>query len=54
MEEVLANLSFQMALPEVVSNHEKLQSVTDQFQKTEKQVHSLYEEWERLAEEISS
>jgi ATP-binding cassette, subfamily F, member 3 len=52
-EEGLANLSFQMSLPEVASNHEKLQEITNQFQKTEKQIQSLYEEWEKLSEEIS-
>jgi ATP-binding cassette, subfamily F, member 3 len=51
-EEALANLSFQMSLPEVASNHGKLQEITDEFQKTEKQIQALYEEWERLSGEL--
>src|SRR5215204_988502 len=51
-EESLANLSFQMSLPEIASDHAKLQRITLEFQKTEKQIQSLYEEWERLTEEI--
>ena len=52
-EEDLSKLSFQMSLPEIASNHEKFQEITDRFEKTEKQIHALYEEWERLSEEIS-
>jgi ATP-binding cassette subfamily F protein 3 len=52
-EEELANLSFRMILPEVASDHEKLQEVTDEFQKIEKQIQALYEEWENLSEEIA-
>jgi ATP-binding cassette, subfamily F, member 3 len=51
-EEELSKLSFQMSLPEIASNHEKLQEVTAQFQQTERKIHSLYEEWENLSEEI--
>jgi ATP-binding cassette subfamily F protein 3 len=51
-EEALTAFSFQMSLPEVASNHEKLQEITEQFQKTEKQIQGLYEEWERLSEEL--
>jgi len=40
-------------LPEVASDHEKLQEVTDEFQKIEKQIQALYEEWGKLAEEIA-
>jgi ATP-binding cassette subfamily F protein 3 len=52
-EEQLANISLQMSLPEIASNHAKLQEITAKFQKTEKQIQSLYEEWERLTEELS-
>lgn len=52
-EEDLAKLSFQMSLPEIASNHAKLQQITDEFQQTERQIQTLYEEWERLTEEIS-
>jgi ATP-binding cassette subfamily F protein 3 len=52
-EEEAANLSFRMSVPEIAANHAKLQEVTDLFQKTDKRIHALYEEWERLTEEIS-
>lgn len=51
-EEELANLSFQMSLPEIASDHAKLQRKTEDFQKTEKQIQTLYEEWERLSAEL--
>ena len=51
-EDALSKLSFQMSLPEIAANHEKLQEVTDQFQKTEQQIHALYEEWDKLSAEI--
>ncbi len=54
LEADLANLSFRMNLPEIASNHEKLQKTTDRFQQMEKQIQALYEEWEKLSEEISS
>jgi ATP-binding cassette subfamily F protein 3 len=48
-----ANLSFQMSLPEIASNHAKLQEVTGRFEKAEKRIQTLYEEWERLTEELA-
>jgi len=51
-EEELAKLSRKMSLPEIASNHAKLQETTDNFQKTERKIQSLYEEWERLTEEL--
>jgi ATP-binding cassette, subfamily F, member 3 len=51
-EERMAQLSFQMSQPEIASNHEKLQEVSQKFEETEKRIQSLYEEWERLSEEI--
>ncbi len=51
-EEALAKLTLQMGLPETASDPQKLQKITEEFQKTEKQIHSLYEEWERLSEEL--
>jgi ATP-binding cassette subfamily F protein 3 len=51
-EAEMSKFSFQMSLPEVVSNHAKLQEITDKFRKSEKQVQALYEEWESLSEEI--
>ena len=53
LEADMANLSFRMSLPEIASNHEKLQKTTDRFQQMEKQIQVLYEEWEKLSEEIS-
>jgi len=53
-EEEAAKISLQMSLPEIASNHAKLQETTDNFQKTEKQIQTLYAEWEKLSEEISS
>ncbi|HEY0461607.1 MAG TPA: ABC-F family ATP-binding cassette domain-containing protein [Pyrinomonadaceae bacterium] len=52
-EEEAANLSFRMSVPEIAANHARLQEITDLFQKTDKRIHALYEEWERLTEEIS-
>jgi ATP-binding cassette subfamily F protein 3 len=54
MEEDLANLSYRMSLPEIASNHEKLQKTTDRFQKTESQIQILYAEWEKLSEELGA
>ena len=53
LEADMANLSFRMSLPEIASNHEKLQKTTDRFQQMEKQIQVLYEEWEKLSEELS-
>ena len=52
-EEKSSELSSRMSLPEIVSNHAKLQEVTEKFQKTEKLIQTLYEEWEKLSAEIS-
>jgi ATP-binding cassette, subfamily F, member 3 len=52
-EEDLANLSFRMSLPEIASNHEKLQKTTDRFQQKERHIQELYVEWEKLSEELS-
>ena len=51
-EERLAQLSSQMSQPEIASSHERLQEVSQKFETTEKQIHNLYGEWERLSEEI--
>ena len=42
-----------MSLPEIASSHEKLQKETDRFRQTETQIQHLYEEWEKLSEEVS-
>jgi len=51
-EEELSKLTFEMSLPEIAANHEKLQEVTQRFQETETKIQALYEEWEKLTEEI--
>ncbi len=48
----LANISYRMSLPEIASNHEKLQKTTERFQKAERQIQMLYKEWEQLSEEL--
>jgi len=52
-EEEAAKISLQMSLPEIASNHAKLQEITDDFQKTESLIQNLYKEWEDLSEEIN-
>lgn len=51
-EEQLAAFSLEMSQPEIAGNHEKLQEVSRQFEETEKRIQNLYEEWERLSEEL--
>jgi ATP-binding cassette, subfamily F, member 3 len=52
-EELLARLTFEMSLPEIASDHEKLQQATEKFQATERKIQSLYEEWNKLLDEIN-
>ncbi|MGC2237331.1 MAG: ABC-F family ATP-binding cassette domain-containing protein [Pyrinomonadaceae bacterium] len=52
-EEELSKLTLKMSLPEIASDHAKLQEVSKQFEQIEKKIHSLYEEWETLSEEIN-
>jgi len=52
-EEDSKNLTFRMSLPEVAANHEKLQETNFEFQKTEKLIQSLYEEWEDLSKKVA-
>jgi len=52
-EDELSKISFRMGLPEIASDHAKLQQVTEEFQEMEKFIQSLYEEWENLSEQIS-
>jgi prefoldin subunit 5 len=48
LEEDLAKLTLRMSASEIVSNHEKLQEVSENYERTERQVQSLYAEWEKL------
>ncbi|HEX8637655.1 MAG TPA: ABC-F family ATP-binding cassette domain-containing protein [Pyrinomonadaceae bacterium] len=49
-EEKMTQLTAQMSVPEIAADHARLQQVNDEFQKIEKQVQSLYAEWEKLLE----
>lgn len=53
LEEDLAKISFEMSLPEIASNHEKLTATTEKYKATELKIQSLYEEWDKLSEEIN-
>ncbi len=48
LEENLKELTVQMNVPEIVSDRAKLAAVSLQYKQIEKQVQSLYEEWESL------
>ena len=48
LEEELANITLQMSLPKVATNHTKLQEVSQNFSETERKIQSLYKEWEDL------
>jgi hypothetical protein len=50
----MTRISFEMNLPEIASNHQKLQAVTEKFQTAEKQIQILYDEWDRLAKEVQA
>jgi ATP-binding cassette subfamily F protein 3 len=51
-EDELAKHTLRMSVPEIAADHSKLQEVSKQFDQTEKKIQALYEEWERLSEEI--
>jgi len=48
LEKKLADLTSRMSAPEVVSNHGKLQEVSAAYNKMNKQIQTLYAEWESL------
>ncbi|MCY7375738.1 MAG: ABC-F family ATP-binding cassette domain-containing protein [Pyrinomonadaceae bacterium] len=48
LEESLTKLTLEMSLPETISDHAKLQKVSQKYKQTEKQIQDLYGEWERL------
>lgn len=52
LEEKSAQLTAKMSLPEIASSTGKLHEVSQTFEKNQKQIQKLYEEWEKLAEEI--
>jgi ATP-binding cassette subfamily F protein 3 len=45
-EAKLVELTAQMSVPEIAADHARLQKINDEFQNLEKQVQSLYAEWE--------
>jgi ATP-binding cassette subfamily F protein 3 len=48
LEEELAKLTLKMNAPEIVSNHKKLQQVSETYKQTEQKIQTLYAEWEDL------
>jgi ATP-binding cassette subfamily F protein 3 len=53
LEEKLSKLTLEMSATETVSNHEKLQKVSEKYERTERQIQSLYAEWENLLTALS-
>ena len=53
-EKRLAALSEEMALPEVGREPERLARLNEDYRKTDERLRTLYEEWERVASEISN
>ncbi len=53
LEEKLSKLSLEMSSAQVVSSHEKLQEVSEKYEQTERQIKSLYAEWENLLEKLN-
>ncbi|MEZ5425290.1 MAG: ABC-F family ATP-binding cassette domain-containing protein [Pyrinomonadaceae bacterium] len=52
LEERASNFTLQMSRPEIASNHEDLQKISNEFQTTEKQIQELFEEWDRLSDQL--
>lgn len=50
LEEILRQISFEISLPEIASNHQKLSEVNEKYQNIEQKIKDLYEEWEKLAD----
>ncbi len=48
LEEELTKLTLRMSAPEIVTSHEKLQNVSESYEQTERQIKSLYAEWDDL------
>ncbi len=48
-----ADFGRQMGLPEIASDHSKLQKVTDEFNDIQERIKALYEEWEVLSDALS-
>ncbi|HTK37526.1 MAG TPA: ABC-F family ATP-binding cassette domain-containing protein [Pyrinomonadaceae bacterium] len=54
LEKKAAELSLQMAQPQIASDFGKLKEVTGEHAETEKQIHELYDEWERITDVLGS
>jgi ATP-binding cassette subfamily F protein 3 len=52
LEEDLAKISFEMGLPKVASNHEKLTETGEKYKAIEFKIQSLYEEWDKLSKDL--
>ena len=50
LEKSLADFTIQMNLPEIISDHKKLNEVSVKYKKTETKIQNLYAEWEELLE----
>ena len=53
-EQVLANISEQMGLPEIAKDAERVRALNDEYQETESRLRSLYDEWDRLGRETAN
>jgi protein subunit release factor A len=52
-ESRLNEISEQMGTPEVARDAERLISLNDEYQQTEALLKNLYEEWDRISEELA-
>ncbi|CAA9403704.1 MAG: Bis-ABC ATPase YheS [uncultured Pyrinomonadaceae bacterium] len=48
LEEKLGKFAARMTAPDAAANHEALQRVSAEYEETQKQIHTLYAEWENL------
>jgi ATP-binding cassette subfamily F protein 3 len=52
LEEKAAQLTIQMAEPQIASDFGRLKEVTQKHAETEKQIQALYAEWETVSEQL--
>ena len=52
LEDDLAKLSTEMALPEIAANHARLAEVSAKFDAKQEEIQKIYAEWETLLEEL--
>lgn len=52
-EQDLKKLTLKMSEPQVITNQKEFQTLTNEYQQTEKSIQDLYAEWEELLEKIS-